>query len=99
MSKVCNGCGTSDNTPIPYAAFEDNEMRHEKREKRLVISLIIAIIMIFASNAMWIYCWTQYDYTSEETIYQQDGQGTNIIGEKNEVNYGAENDIPPQNAN
>ena len=33
------------------------------------------------------------NYSSKETIYQQDGEGTNIIGDSNEVdNYGAESD-------
>jgi hypothetical protein len=68
--------------------------RNERTNKRLIIALILAVILMFASNAIWLYAWCQYDYssTSEETIYQQDGQGTNIIGNTNEVNNGAEID-------
>ena len=60
---------------------------------RLIAIVIVCICLIFASNAAWICAWMQYDYSSEETIYQQDGEGTNIIGDSNEVdNYGAESD-------
>ena len=61
--------------------------------KRGWIALIVAVCLLFASNAAWIYAWMQYDYSSEEIVYQQDGEGTNIIGDSNEVdNYGAESD-------
>ena len=45
---------------IPYFVFEATEARDERRQKRLVIALIIAIISAFASNAMWLYVWIQY---------------------------------------
>lgn len=91
MSKTCNGC-TEMQTPVdvPYIVHESTVARQERHIKRLWIALIVAIAMIFASNAIWLYAWMQYDYSSEETVYQQDGEGTNIIGDSNEVNNGAE---------
>lgn len=78
--------------PVPYIFHEDAMVRGERREKRLWIALIVAIIMIFASNAIWLYEWCQYDYVSEETstVYQQDGEGVNIIGDGNEASLGSE---------
>ena len=75
---------------VPYIVHELSMARMERQIKRLWIALIVCIAMIFACNAAWIYAWCQYDYSSEETIYQQDGEGTNIIGDSNEVNNGAE---------
>ena len=52
-----------DNKPkviIPYFVFEATEARDERRQKRLVIALIIAILSAFASNAMWLYIWINY---------------------------------------
>lgn len=65
----------------------------ERANKRLAIALMISIVVIFVCNAAWLWAWCQYDYTSEETVYeyQQDGEGLNIIGNSNEVsNIGAE---------
>ena len=88
----CKNC--KDNEQIPQHSKEELAFAFSERMvKRLWIALIICIALIFASNACWLYAWMQYDYSSEETIYQQDGEVTNIIGDSNEVdNYGAESD-------
>ena len=89
---ACNNC--KENEQIPHHSKEELAFAFSERMvKRQWIALIICICFIFASNAAWLYAWMQYDYSSEETIYQQDGEGTNIIGDSNEVdNYGAESD-------
>lgn len=73
--------------PVPYIVHESAMAQNERTVKRLVVALIVAISLIFASNAAWLYAWCQYDYssTSTETIkeYQQDGEGLNIIGDRN----------------
>lgn len=91
----CETCKKSQSVPesVPYIVHESSIARMERQIKRLWIALIVAVCLLFASNAAWLYAWCQYDYSSEETIYQQDGKGTNIIGDSNEVdNYGAESD-------
>jgi TRAP-type C4-dicarboxylate transport system permease large subunit len=72
---------------IPYIAYESAMATSERHIKRLWIALIICMAMLFVSNAMWVYYFAQYDYvsTTETTTYSQDGQGTNIIGNLNEV--------------
>lgn len=77
--------------PVPYIVHESAMARNERTIKRLVIALIIAVALIFASNAAWIYVWQLYDYASEETVYTQDGEGVNIIGDRNTAGiYGTE---------
>ena len=91
----CETCNKVQNAPesVPYIVHESSMARMERQIKRLWIALIVAVFILFASNMAWLYSWCQYDYSSEETIYQQDGKGTNITGDSNEVdNYGAEND-------
>lgn len=80
---------------IPYIVYESAQARSERTSRRLTVALIIAIALIFVSNALWLWAWMQYDYTSEETIYTQDGQGVNIIGDENHV---AEQTSAPQDA-
>ena len=91
----CESCKKVQNAPesVPYYVYESSMARMERQIKRLWTAVIIAVCLLFASNAAWLYAWLRYDYSSEETIYQQDGEGTNIIGDSNEVdNYGAESD-------
>ena len=79
---------------VPYIVYESAQTRMERTNKRLVVALILAIILIFASNMIWLHAWCQYDYESEEvaTTYQQDGEGYNNIntGEQGDVNNGAD---------
>lgn len=71
-------------SPVPYIVYESAQSRHERTVKRLIIVIIIALSMLFASNAIWVYVWSQYD--TIEYDYTQDGRGINIIGSENEVN-------------
>ena len=91
--ETCKGRESHAPESVPYIVHESSMARMERQVKRGWIALIVAVCLLFASNAAWLYAWMQYDYSSEEIVYQQDGEGTNIIGDSNEVdNYGAESD-------
>lgn len=75
---------------VPYIVYETELARQERHIKRLWIALIVAIIVaiiacvaIFAGHIWYL---NQYDFAS----YEQDGQGVNIIGDGNGVDY----DVP-----
>ena len=80
---------------VPYIAYEASIAREERHIKRLVIALVLTIILMFTTNAMWLVAWLQYDYSGEEVTTtttasaSQDGDGVNIVG-NGDVNYGAE---------
>ena len=98
MSKTCNSCGT-DKAPVsvPYVVHESDMSIAEREKKRLWIALIISWIAVVLVVGIASYERLQYDYVSEETVYQQDGQGTNIIGNSNEVNNGTESNDTQKN--
>lgn len=83
----CNSCKERQPKDVPYIVHESAMARNERTIKRLVIALIIAVFLIFASNVAWLYVWQLYDYSSEETVYTQDGKGVNIIGDRNGVDF------------
>lgn len=74
---------------IPYCVHELQVVRHDKTVKRLIIALIIAVLLIFASNVAWLYAWTQYDYSSSESqeiiVDSKDGGNANYIGNSGEI--------------
>ena len=80
---VCKEIKTAE--PVPYIVHESAMARNERTVKRLVIALIVLALLWFATIGIGIYAWMQYDYTSEETVteYTQDGEGMNIIGNRN----------------
>ena len=70
---------------VPYYIYESTVARMERTAKRLVIALIICIIVAFASNAIWMYAWLQYDYTGV-TVEGTDGIANYIGGSGGIVN-------------
>lgn len=87
MAKTCNNCNTTENTnvTVPYVVHEATVARQERQIKRMWIALIVAISMLFASNIGWLIYESQFDTYSYD--YTQDGNGNNIIGDDNEVDY------------
>lgn len=79
---------------VPYIAFESMMARYERHTKRLIIALVMVIILLFASNAIWLYAWCQYDYSDETTdatsidLDATDGNA-NYIGNDGDINNGA----------
>ncbi len=88
----CETCKKVQNAPesVPYIVHESSMARMERQIKRLWIALIVCISLIFASNAGWLIYEAQFETFEYSYDYQQDGQGTNIIGDGNDVNNGAE---------
>lgn len=73
----------NENMSVPYIVYEGAQVRHERTIKRLIIVIIIAVSMLFASNAIWLYAWMQYDYESEvQQVDFDSGDGgvNNFIG-------------------
>ena len=92
MKKVCNHCeGKSEdavmNQDVPYIFHESAMARSERHIKRLWIALIVSIVMLFASSAIFTYAWLQYDYASYEAI-TDDGGDANIIGNDGDIYNG-----------
>lgn len=74
---------------VPYIVHEGEVARLERTIKRFVIIIVTTIVLLFASNALWLYAWCQYDYTSDETQYVKvDGKegSANYIGHDGDIN-------------
>lgn len=83
---------------VSYFLFEENQTRSDRIIHKLIIALLITVGLLFMSNALWLWAWTQYDYTSEEVVLTQDGKGVNIIGSRNGVDYGTEQNNEEENS-
>lgn len=94
---------------IPFVAHEGSLTRMERIIKRLVVALVITIVLMFASNALWLYAWMQYDYssdatttttTTEENVTVDGKDGiANYIGNDGDITNGTDNSAESENHN
>ena len=93
--ETCKGKDAHAPESVPYIVHESSMARMERQVKRGWIALIVAVCLLFASNAAWLYAWCQYDYSSEEivTVDGKDGVA-NYIGNDGDIvngeSYGSE---------
>lgn len=85
----CNSCKQSNLDVISVAAHETAMAREDRKQKRLVLALIVSIVLgllaLVGTNVAWLVTWNNYDFVSEQTEVVQDGTGINLIGDQNEV--------------
>ncbi len=70
---------TADDNRVPFIVYEGTIARFERTIKRLLILIGVTILLLFASNAIWLYVWNLYDY-QEITVDSQDGSNANYMG-------------------
>lgn len=88
MAKTCNNCGTENlNVTVPYVVHESEMSRQERQIKKLWIAIILSVALIFASNALWLWAWMQYDYESCEITADGDSNA-NYIGQDGNIYNG-----------
>lgn len=89
MAKTCNSCNTNDMAVMPIAQHEKDQQRLMSIIKKQFIAIIVLICLLFGSFGLFIWYESQYETIDYSYDYSQDGQGTNIIGNDNEVDNGA----------
>lgn len=70
---------------VPYIVYESAMARSERHIRRLLWTLLVVVILLAATNLAWMHVWESYDYTGY--TYSQDGEGINLIGDRNGVDY------------
>ena len=85
----CKEC--KENAQIPQQSKDELAFAFaERMVKRLWIALCIAIALAVVAPLAVHFGWLHYESQFETYEYMQDGEGTNIIGDGNDVDNGAE---------
>lgn len=71
---------------VSYLVYESDQTRLYRIIHELIVAIIIAIMLLFISNGLWMWVYSQ-NTPSSNTI-TQDGEGVNIVGDSNEVQDG-----------
>ena len=68
---------------VSYLVYESSQTRLDRIIHRLIVALIVSVGLLFASNLIWMYMWSQYDFISDEvTVSNTDGI-TTFVGNDN----------------
>lgn len=66
----------NDNIIMSKYAFERMQAKDERNDKFRNLTIILLIILLVVTNAMWLVAWNQYDYIDGYEIEaQQEGEG------------------------
>lgn len=72
---------------VPYIVHEGVQVRLERTIKRLVCALILTILLMFATNALWLYSWMQYDYVNEDSTTTTNTNTVDVDGKNGTATY------------
>lgn len=77
---------------VPYIVYSDTVANYQWVIKKLIIALVLVVVLMFVSNIAWLWVWQSYDYASEETVVESDGDSiANYTGGNGGVVYGGTN--------
>ena len=75
-------------------AFERMQTKDEKNDRWRNITIIVLIVLLVVTNAMWLVAWNQYDYVDDYYEVDMDsgnGGDANYIGNDGDISYGTSN--------
>lgn len=75
---------------ISRYAFERMQTKDEKNDRWRNIFILVLIILLVVTNAMWLVAWNQYDYVDSYEVDMDSGEGgdANYIGSNGAITYG-----------
>ncbi len=82
----------NDNIIMSRIAFERMQAKDERNDFWRNLTIIFLIILLVATNAMWLIAWNQYDYVDEEYAFDMnadDGSNANYIGNNGDIYNGS----------
>ena len=86
----------NDNIIMSRIAFERMQAKDERNDFWRNLTIIFLIILLVATNAMWLFAWNQYDYVDTEDysvdMQADDGSNANYIGNNGDIYNGSERD-------
>lgn len=91
----------NDNIVMSRIAFERMQAKDERNDKWRNIIIVLLIVLLVATNAMWLWAWNQYDYVETEDysidLDADDGGNANYIGNDGDIYNGESNSNQTKN--
>ena len=85
----CESCKSKDQqaADVPYIAYEAALTKAEFSFKRLWAAIILLIVLLFGSNAGWLYYESQFEETATTIEAEADDGGNAVANNNGMVNY------------
>lgn len=78
-----------DDSQVSYAVWESSMARADNRHKWNIGVIVFLIVLLFASNMIWLYVFQSYEYTDETiTVDSKDGGYANYLGGNGDIHNG-----------
>ena len=88
----------NDNIIMSRIAFERMQSKDERNDRWRNLTIIILIVLLVVTNAMWLWAWNQYDYVDDYTsIEADDGSNANYIGHNGDITNGGTDNTQTEN--
>ena len=78
----------NDNIIMSRIAFERMQSKDERNDRWRNLTIIILIVLLVITNAMWLWAWNQYDYVEEYTEVDSGEGDINYIGNNGDITNG-----------
>lgn len=91
----------NDNIIMSRIAFERMQAKDEKNDHWRNVIILVLIILLVVTNAMWLIAWNQYDYVDSYDVELDSGEGgdANYIGNDGDISYGENSSTQAQEQN
>lgn len=75
---------------VPYIVYESSLAREERIVKRLWITTIVLILLLFVSNALWLFYESQWEYVQDIIDQDVDAEDSEniFVNAKGDIVYG-----------
>ena len=85
----CESCKAKNQqaADVPYIAYEAALTKAELSFKRLWAAIILLIVLLFGSNAGWLYYESQFEETATTIEAEADDGGNAVANNNDMVNY------------
>ena len=85
----CESCKSKNQqaADVPYIAYEAALTKAEFSFKRLWAAIILLIVLLFGSNAGWLYYESQFEETATTIEAEADDGGNAVANNNGMVNY------------
>lgn len=80
----------NENIIMSRFAFERMQAKDERNDRWRNATIIVLIILLVVTNAMWLIAWNQYDYVDDYSVDLEadDGGNANYIGNDGDIYNG-----------
>jgi len=64
---------------IPFIVYESMLDKEDRQQRRMVIAIVLLVVLLFGSNAVWLYHWSRHFYVDDAYVEtDNDGGNANI---------------------